>query len=120
MRVESAQRLFRSVLSGGSPTGHAFPDWEAAREGLATLITRWDEDPETAVPHERIAVCVPTNRMATELTCMLKPRGIDAVEIRSDGPDGSTGVHIGTMFRFKGLAYLRMIIAGGDRRARSA
>ncbi|EMF55641.1 helicase [Streptomyces bottropensis ATCC 25435] len=34
------------------------------------------------------------------------------MEIRSDGPHGSTGVHIGTMFRFKGLEYQRMIIAG--------
>nr|WP_328861953.1 3'-5' exonuclease [Streptomyces sp. NBC_00306] len=35
------------------------------------------------------------------------------MEIRSDGPHGSTGVHIGTMFRFKGLEYQqRMVIAG--------
>lgn len=42
----------------------------------------------------------------------LKLHGIDSVEIRSDGPHGSSGVHIGTMFRFKGLEYQRMIIAG--------
>ncbi|MFI8242394.1 UvrD-helicase domain-containing protein [Streptomyces sp. NPDC085866] len=103
---------YRSVLNGGLPAGHAFPDWEAEREGVAALITEWDADPDTAVPHERIAVCVPTNQMATELGYTLKLHGIDSVEIRSDGPNGSTGVHIGTMFRFKGLEYQRMIIAG--------
>ncbi|MFB9467458.1 UvrD-helicase domain-containing protein [Streptomyces cinereospinus] len=103
---------YRSVLNGGLPAGHAFPDWEAEREGVAALITEWDADPDTAVPHERIAVCVPTNQMATELGYTLKVHGIDSVEIRSDGPNGSTGVHIGTMFRFKGLEYQRMIIAG--------
>ncbi|MEW1671028.1 MULTISPECIES: UvrD-helicase domain-containing protein [Streptomyces] len=103
---------FRSVLSGGLPAGHAFPDWEAEREGVAALITEWDADRDTAVPHERIAVCVPTNQMATELGHTLKLHGIDSVEIRSDGPNSSTGVHIGTMFRFKGLEYQRMIIAG--------
>ncbi|WP_238696115.1 3'-5' exonuclease [Streptomyces sp. E2N171] len=41
----------------------------------------------------------------------LKLHGIDSVEIRSAGPNGSTGVHIGTMFRFKRLEYQRVIIA---------
>nr|WBO80875.1 AAA family ATPase [Streptomyces sp. SBE_14.2] len=103
---------YRSVLSGGSPAGHPFPDWEAEREGVAALIARWDADPDGPVSHEQIAVCVPTNRMATELAHTLKLRGIGSVEIRSDGPNGSGGVHIGTMFRFKGLEYQRMIIAG--------
>ena len=35
-----------------------------------------------------------------------------ALEIGPDGPLGDSGVHIGTMFRFKGLEYQRMIIAG--------
>ncbi|MEU2335941.1 UvrD-helicase domain-containing protein [Streptomyces sp. NPDC013172] len=103
---------YRSVLNGGLPAGHAFPDWDAEREGVAALITGWDADTDTAVPHEQIAVCVPTNQMATEMGYTLKLHGIDAVEIRSDGPNGSAGVHIGTMFRFKGLEYQRMIIAG--------
>ncbi len=103
---------YRSVLNGGLPAGHAFPDWEAEREGVAALIAGWDADPDTAVPHEQIAVCVPTNQMATETGYTLKLHGIDSVEIRSDGPNGSGGVHIGTMFRFKGLEYQRMIIAG--------
>ncbi|MFF7414475.1 UvrD-helicase domain-containing protein [Streptomyces lydicus] len=103
---------YRSVLNGGLPTGHAFPDWEAEREGVAALITGWDADTDTAIPHEQIAVCVPTNQMAAQMGYTLKLHGIDSVEIRSDGPNGSAGVHIGTMFRFKGLEYQRMILAG--------
>jgi hypothetical protein len=49
------------------------------------------------VPHERIAVYVPTNQMATELGYTLKLHGIDSMEISSDGPNGST-----RMFRFRG------------------
>ncbi|MCW8095869.1 UvrD-helicase domain-containing protein [Streptomyces tauricus] len=103
---------YRSVLSGGLPAGHAFPDWASEREGVAALIKEWDADTETAIPHEQIAICVPTNQMAAEAAYTLKLHGIDSVEIRSDGPHGSTGLHIGTMFRFKGLEYQRMVIAG--------
>ncbi|MFF4580654.1 UvrD-helicase domain-containing protein [Streptomyces sp. NPDC001373] len=103
---------YRSVLSGRVPAGHPFADWAAEREGIAALIKQWDEDPESRIPHEQIAICVPTNQMATEVAYTLSLRGIRPVEIRSDGPSGSEGVHIGTMFRFKGLEYQRMIIAG--------
>lgn len=34
------------------------------------------------------------------------------VEIGPDGPRGDGGAHIGTVFRFKGLEYQRMVIAG--------
>jgi superfamily I DNA/RNA helicase/mRNA-degrading endonuclease RelE of RelBE toxin-antitoxin system len=103
---------YRSVLSGGLPAGHAFPDWTSEREGVAALIAEWDADTDLAIAHEQIAICVPTNQMAAEMAYTLKLHGIDSVEIRSDGPNGSTGVHIGTMFRFKGLEYQRMVIAG--------
>ncbi|MDX2524091.1 UvrD-helicase domain-containing protein [Streptomyces europaeiscabiei] len=103
---------YRSVLSGKPPAGHSFPDWAAEREGVAALIKEWDAGQDLAIPHEQIAICVPTNQMAAEMAYTLKLNGIDSVEIRSDGPHGSTGVHIGTMFRFKGLEYQRMIIAG--------
>ncbi|GGN36434.1 hypothetical protein GCM10012285_10180 [Streptomyces kronopolitis] len=103
---------YRSVLNGGLPAGHAFPDREAEREGVAALITEWDTDADSAIAHEQIAVCVPTNQMAAQIGYTLKQHGIDSVEIRSDGPNGSAGVHIGTMSRFKGLEYQRMILAG--------
>ncbi|WP_030823318.1 UvrD-helicase domain-containing protein [Streptomyces hygroscopicus] len=103
---------YRSVLSGSHPSGHPFPDWASEREGIAALIKEWDASAEPSTPHEQIAICVPTNQMAAEVGYTLKLHGIHSVEIRSDGPHGTGGVHIGTMFRFKGLEYQRMIIAG--------
>lgn len=100
---------YRSVLSGGLPAGHAFPDWASEREGVAALIEEWAADSDTAIPHEQIAICVPTNQMAAETAYTLKLHGIDSVEIRSDGPNGSTGVHDVPV---QGLEYQRVVIAG--------
>ncbi|MBV7695003.1 UvrD-helicase domain-containing protein [Streptomyces sp. TRM70350] len=98
---------YRSVLNGAPPALHPSPDWESEREGIAELISRWND-----IPLEQIAICVPTNAMAQEVAVTLAQSGIRAVEIGPDGPRGDEGVHIGTMFRFKGLEYQRMIIAG--------
>ncbi|MGA5648502.1 UvrD-helicase domain-containing protein [Streptomyces seoulensis] len=98
---------YRSVLSGAVPELHQLADWEAEREAIAALIRSWGE-----VPHEQIAIAVPTNQMASEAAYALAVHGIRAVEIGPEGPPGDSGVHIGTMFRFKGLEYQRVIIAG--------
>ncbi|MGW1881566.1 UvrD-helicase domain-containing protein [Streptomyces sp. NPDC001970] len=98
---------YRSVLSGGVPTLHPSTDWDAEREGIAGLIAGWGD-----IPLEQIGICVPTNAMAQEVAYALAQVEIRAVEIGPDGPRGDEGVHIGTMFRFKGLEYQRMIIAG--------
>ncbi|MFJ8449573.1 UvrD-helicase domain-containing protein [[Kitasatospora] papulosa] len=98
---------YRSVLSGGVPDLHGCTDWGAEREAIAMLIDSWGD-----IPHEQIAICVPTNQMASETATTLAEHGIRAVEIGPDGPRGDGGVHIGTMFRFKGLEYQRMIVAG--------
>ncbi|WCN04283.1 UvrD-helicase domain-containing protein [Streptomyces sp. M92] len=98
---------FRSVLSGGVPDLHRFDDWHSEREAVAALIDSWGQ-----VPHEQIAIAVPTNQMASEAAYTLAQHGIRALEIGPDGPRGDSGVHIGTMFRFKGLEYQHMIIAG--------
>jgi superfamily I DNA/RNA helicase/mRNA-degrading endonuclease RelE of RelBE toxin-antitoxin system len=105
----SAETLagYRSVLSGARPQLHASTDWDAEREAIATLISEWDD-----IPLEQIAISVPTNAMAQEVAVALAESGIRAVEIGPDGPRGDEGVHIGTMFRFKGLEYQRVIIAG--------
>ncbi|MDT0426955.1 UvrD-helicase domain-containing protein [Streptomyces sp. DSM 41770] len=87
---------YRSVLSGREPDLHGCADWEAERETIAMLIDSWDD-----LPHEQIAICVPTNQMASETATTLAEHGIRAVEIGPDGPRGDDGVHIGTMFRFK-------------------
>ncbi|WBO66996.1 UvrD-helicase domain-containing protein [Streptomyces camelliae] len=98
---------YRSVLSGGRPTLHPSPDWDSERAAVAELLAEWSD-----IPLEQIAICVPTNAMAQEVAVTLARAGIRAVEIGPDGPRGDEGVHIGTMFRFKGLEYQRMIIAG--------
>ncbi|MEU1146545.1 UvrD-helicase domain-containing protein [Streptomyces sp. NPDC005863] len=98
---------YRSVLSGGLPGLHGCTDWEAEREAIAALIEGWAD-----IPAEQIAICVPTNQMASEIAYTLAQHGTRALEIGPDGPRGDGGVHIGTMFRFKGLEYQRMIIAG--------
>jgi superfamily I DNA/RNA helicase/mRNA-degrading endonuclease RelE of RelBE toxin-antitoxin system len=98
---------YRSVLSGALPELHPSADWEAEREAITELISQWDD-----IPLEQIAICVPTNAMAQQVAVSLAQSGIRAVEIGPDGPRGDEGVHIGTMFRFKGLEYQRMVIAG--------
>ncbi|WP_328496995.1 AAA family ATPase [Streptomyces sp. NBC_00414] len=98
---------YRSVLSGARPALHPNSDWEGERQGIAELVAEWDD-----IPLEQIAICVPTNAMAQEVAVSLAHAGIRAIEIGPDGPRGDEGVHIGTMFRFKGLEYQRMIIAG--------
>jgi superfamily I DNA/RNA helicase/mRNA-degrading endonuclease RelE of RelBE toxin-antitoxin system len=98
---------YRSVLSGARPELHPSPDWETEREAIAELISEWDD-----IPLEQIAICVPTNAMARDVGESLGLAGVRAVEIGPEGPRGEEGVHIGTMFRFKGLEYQRMIIAG--------
>lgn len=98
---------YRSVLSGAQPELHPNADWEAERAAVTELVSQWDD-----IPPEQIAICVPTNAMAQQVAVSLAQSGIHAVEIGPDGPRGDEGVHIGTMFRFKGLEYQRMIIAG--------
>lgn len=100
---------YRSVLSGAVPDLHPARDWEEEREEIAALIASWGD-----LPHEQIAIAVPSNQMAQEAAYTLSRHGIRAVEIGPDGPRGDSGVHIGTMFRFKGLEYQRMIIAGAS------
>ncbi|MFF2135474.1 UvrD-helicase domain-containing protein [Streptomyces sp. NPDC058193] len=101
---------YRSVLTGSLPQLHGCDDWESEQESIAALLADWIALP---TPPGQIAVCVPTNAMASELAyTLLAHKGIKAVEIGPEGPRGDEGVHIGTMFRFKGLEYQRMVIAG--------
>ncbi|WP_327234077.1 AAA family ATPase [Streptomyces sp. NBC_01317] len=101
---------YRSVLTGSLPQLHGCDDWESEQESIAALLVDWIALP---TPPGQIAVCVPTNAMASELAyTLLAHKGIKAVEIGPEGPRGDEGVHIGTMFRFKGLEYQRMVIAG--------
>lgn len=100
---------YRSVLTGSLPQLYGCDDWESEQESIAALLADWISLP---TPPAQIAICVPTNDMASELAYALAHKGIKAVEIGPEGPRGDEGVHIGTMFRFKGLEYQRMVIAG--------
>ncbi|MFD5618443.1 UvrD-helicase domain-containing protein [Streptomyces yangpuensis] len=101
---------YRSVLTGSLPQLYGCDDWQSEQESIAALLADWIALP---TPPGQIAVCVPTNAMASELAyTLLAHKGIRAVEIGPEGPRGDEGVHIGTMFRFKGLEYQRMVIAG--------
>ncbi|MFD4987874.1 UvrD-helicase domain-containing protein [Streptomyces sp. NPDC058374] len=98
---------YRSVLHGPRPQLRSAPSWEEELELVVEQLNAWHD-----VPREAVAVCVPTNEMVTEVAYRLRQRGITSTEITSDGPRHEEGVHIGTMYRFKGLEYRRMIIAG--------
>lgn len=103
-------RSYQSVLHGPSPEFRSYPDWEAETEGIAETIRGWRED---KVAWSAIAVCVPERDRVAEVAWLLADRAkIPVVEIGPEGPRGDSGVHIGTMHRFKGLEYQRMIISG--------
>ncbi|WP_406730824.1 UvrD-helicase domain-containing protein [Streptomyces sp. NBC_01794] len=98
---------YRSVLHGLRPTLRGAKSWDEERDLVADQILAWHD-----IPRESVAVCVPTNDMVTEVASRLQERGITPTEITPEGPRKAEGVHIGTMYRFKGLEYQRMIIAG--------
>jgi superfamily I DNA/RNA helicase len=59
------------------------------------------------------AVCVPERWMVAEVESRLAKAEILSCSIGTDGPRAvEAPVHVGTMHRFKGLEYRRMIIAG--------
>lgn len=98
---------YRSVLHGGRPTVLGAPDRDAELDLIAGQVQQWYD-----VPRESVAVCVPTNDMIAEVRERLARRSIPTAEITRDGLRSEEGVHIGTMYRFKGLEYRRMIIGG--------
>jgi superfamily I DNA/RNA helicase len=57
-----------------------------------------------------IGVPVPERRQVQEVEGYLNANGISAAAIGSDGPCRPDGVHVGTLHRFKGLEYQRMIL----------
>ncbi|GGZ57891.1 DNA helicase [Streptomyces subrutilus] len=98
---------YRSVLHGPQPVLRGARSWDEELDLLVDQLGAWHD-----VPREAMAICVPTNDMVTQVAYRLKQRGIESTEITQDGPRHEEGVHIGTMYRFKGLEYRRMIIAG--------
>ena len=74
-------------------------------------VTEWLTDNPSP---DTIGVCVPTKALVDRLSERLAAEGIRTVEITPDGPKGHDGIHLGTMHRFKGLEFQRIIIAGAS------
>lgn len=98
---------YRSVLHGLRPTLRQAASWDEELDIVAEQVQAW-----YGVARESVAICVPTNAMADEVVSRLVRRSIMAAKITADGPLRDEGVHVGTMYRFKGLEYQCMIIAG--------
>ncbi|MEU5821190.1 UvrD-helicase domain-containing protein [Streptomyces sp. NPDC047803] len=98
---------YRSVLHGTEPSLRGARSWDEEMDFVVEQLRAWHD-----VPREATAICVPTNGMVSQLADRLARSGITASEITQDGPRGDRGVNIGTMYRFKGLEYRCLIIAG--------
>jgi hypothetical protein len=98
---------YHSILRGPRPDFRPEPSWSAELDGIVRLVTSWND-----VSSSSVAVCVPERWMVGEVESHLGRHGILAAAIGSDGPKVADAVHVGTMHRFKGLEYQRMIIAG--------
>ncbi|EHY91117.1 UvrD-helicase domain-containing protein [Saccharomonospora azurea] len=98
---------YRSLLNGRDPVAHGLSTWAEERRWVAQQIKQWQDDDAGS-----IAIAVPTRQMADEMIRDLTDAGIDAVQVGPDGPARGDGFHVGTMHRFKGLEYQRMILSG--------
>jgi superfamily I DNA/RNA helicase len=98
---------YRSILRGPRPDFRKAENWAAELDTIADLVRSWND-----VSNASIAVCVPERWMVAEVESRLGKAGVMAAAIGSDGPKLQDAVHVGTMYRFKGLEYQRVIIAG--------
>lgn len=100
---------YRSLLHGAPPTFRSAPTWAQTRDLIIGQLRAWANTSDGSA-----AVCVPTREYVNDVIQWLTDDGIQAVEIGPDGPVRPDGVHVGTMHRFKGLEYQRVIIAGAS------
>ncbi|MFY1690614.1 UvrD-helicase domain-containing protein [Plantactinospora sp. WMMB782] len=98
---------YRSLLRGGPPIFRGATSWHQERELIVGQLAAWG-----GLTDGSVAIAVPTRDLAAQVATRLEADGIPAVEIGPDGPKRPDGVHVGTMHRFKGLEYQRVIIAG--------
>lgn len=98
---------YRSLLRGGRPVFRGTTSWARERDLIVEQLRAWGDPTDGSV-----AICVPTREFAADVASRLAADGVPVVQIGPDGPKESGGVHVGTMHRFKGLEYQRMIIAG--------
>ncbi len=77
--------------------------------GIARQVKEWL--PPAGEPFS-IGVALPSRGDVEEAVGYLDAEGIPVGAIGVDGPHRLDAVHVGTMHRFKGLEYQRMIVAG--------
>ncbi len=97
---------YRSVLRGPQPEFRAYGSWQEELDGILRQVREWTGGDAS------IAVSVPTKKQVEQVESYLSANGVPAGSIGPDGPRLHDGVHVGTLQRFKGLEYQRMILAG--------
>jgi len=97
---------YRSVLRGPQPEFRAYGSWHEELDGVLRQVREWTDADAS------IAVSVPTKKQVEQVESYLTAHGVPAGSIGPDGPRLHDGVHVGTLQRFKGLEYQRMILAG--------
>jgi superfamily I DNA/RNA helicase/mRNA-degrading endonuclease RelE of RelBE toxin-antitoxin system len=112
---------YRSVLHGPVPRLTGYASWAEELAAIASQVREWlpadgGPDGQTASTGPiAIGIAVPERRLLPEVESYLNDHGIPAAIIGPDGPRKTDAVHVGTLHRFKGLEYQRMIVAGvGD------
>jgi superfamily I DNA/RNA helicase len=98
---------YRSLLRGARPRFRGAQDWAEELDLIVEQLADWGTPQDGSV-----AICLPTRELANEVTLRLTADDVATVEIGPDGPKQVDGVHVGTMHRFKGLEYQKVIIAG--------
>src|ERR1700761_376675 len=100
---------YRSVLRGPRPELHGYLTWTDELSAMARQVKEWlagGGGPPS------IGVAVPTRRLQAEVEDYLTGHDIPATSLGADGPRKPGAVHVGTLHRFKGLEYQRMLVAG--------
>jgi superfamily I DNA/RNA helicase/mRNA-degrading endonuclease RelE of RelBE toxin-antitoxin system len=97
---------YRSVLRGPQPEFRAYGSWQDELDGILHQVREWTGGDAS------IAVSVPTKKQVEQVESYLSAHDVAAGSIGPDGPRLHDGVHVGTLQRFKGLEYQRMILAG--------
>ncbi len=97
---------YRSVLRGPQPEFRPYGSWQEELDGILSQVREWTGGDAS------IAVSVPARKQVEQVESYLSAHGVPAGSIGPDGPRLHDGVHVGTLQRFKGLEYQRMILAG--------
>ncbi|WEH16308.1 UvrD-helicase domain-containing protein [Streptomyces sp. VNUA24] len=114
---------YRSVLHGPAPELFGYTTWEEELDGLASTLRAWrdelatDESGAARDFRGLIAVAVPDRHKVSQVIYHLATKaGLGYAQLTSDGPRGDGEIHVGTMPRFKGLEYQRLVIVGASDR----